>query len=545
MKLSVNAEKTITNFSNVMTDRTKVISEMIQNSRRAGASRVDISVETVADDCVNLVVVDDGQGISDFNDLFTLSQSGWNKQVQCSDFPFGMGFLSVLFACESVLIQSNGLQMDVNCVDAFCFNDLGEPSICEVQGCGTRITLRNVKMKAKTVEDKVKDLARYSSIDLYLNNVLQTSHSSLRAFVSKGAEIIHTPFGDMVLNVPFSTSFDVVLQDLRVYSRYDHHNILFSNSLAARMPDRDKLIDEDIVVAEIQDWLKQYFASKLVEIRASMANDVTFLDAYLRPVERFSNEILSEISYLPAEAFEPVCFQVQRSDYTTSSYKHSEGLYRGQTDVLAFESSGYVSEEPVAANFIYFGKCYVTSINLPADHWFLELCHETKESDFEIVCEGATMFSFQGGIAGGNAVVADAISIRHIPTGKVVAVSEDFLSCVAYSFYNNFASMIVDGTPLERPANYAIIKSAGCGIDEALLLQDNSYMDEHDSWLQTELEQDVESFERQLIAATGGDITVVLERLLGTLPTAIVEKLEGKLVNMTTNNGKVSFSIAA
>lgn len=44
MKISVNAEKTIQNFSSVLTDPTKVLSELIQNARRAGATRIDIAV---------------------------------------------------------------------------------------------------------------------------------------------------------------------------------------------------------------------------------------------------------------------------------------------------------------------------------------------------------------------------------------------------------------------------------------------------------------------------------------------------------------------
>src|SRR5690606_25609493 len=72
-------------------------------ARRAGASKVDI---TVTDEL--LVFQDDGCGIEDFSVLLSIAKSGWDTAVQRNDAPYGLGWLSTLFACEHVGVMSHG-----------------------------------------------------------------------------------------------------------------------------------------------------------------------------------------------------------------------------------------------------------------------------------------------------------------------------------------------------------------------------------------------------------------------------------------------------
>lgn len=546
MKITVNEANTIKNFSSVMTDRTKVISELVQNSRRAGATAVEISVVKVEGAGINLTVVDNGVGISDFNKLFTLSESGWDAQTATQEGSFGLGFFSTLYSCESLLIESKGCKLDVNSVDALAMIDFGSP----VEGYSdavnfTRITLRNVKLTQDEIRNKVVQLARFSSIDIFFNNELLGSHSSLRSYVEKGLQIIDTPFGKLVLKESFSCGFHVVLQDLEVYHDGFAQNVLFSSTLSARMPDRDKLIDEKEVLQSIKNWLKAHFADELKSIRTAMADDVAFLNAYIKEVATYANEILLDIDYLPASAFYALNYPIQRSDYGSALFEHTEGVFKHQIDVLAFEHVADLCDAPTASNFQYFAKAYIAQINLPAKHWFNDICQSVRESDFSVTCTGGVKFQFFCSFVGGSAVAADSISIEHVPSGISVAVDDDFMSSAGYSHNDEFSKMIVDGQELESSANFVIKKSAGCGISETLLLQAESYTDENESWLDTDLNNDVESFERQLMAAVGGSIEDVLANLLGTLPPAIAEKINGKVFQMASNEGKVTFSLVA
>ena len=546
MKLTVNEANTIKNFSSVMTDRTKVLAELIQNSRRAGATAVEISVVKVEGAGINLTVVDNGVGISDFNKLFTLSESGWDAQTATQEGSFGLGFFSTLYSCESLLIESKGCKLDVNSVEALAMIDFGSP----VEGYSdavnfTRITLRNLKLTLEEIRNKVVQLARFSSIDIFFNNEKLDSHCALRSYKEKGLEIINSPYGELVIKEKFSSSFNVILQDLEVYTDGFAQNVLFSSSLAARMPDRDKLIDENEVILSIKNWLNAHFAEQLKSIRSDMADDVAFLNAHLKSVVKYANDLLSDIDYLPPSAFNTLYYPVQRSDYGTPTFEHTEGVYKHQTEVLAFEHVAEVCDAPTASNFQYFAKAYIAHVHLPANHWFHEICQSVCESDFEIECHGGIKFQFFCSFIGGNAVAADSISIRHVPSGVSVNASDDFMSSLGYSYNDQFSKMIVDGQELESPANFVIIKSPGCGISETLLLQADNYTDENESWLDTDLNNDVESLERQLMAAVGGSIEDVLANLLGTLPPAIAEKINGKIFQMASNEGKVTFSLVA
>lgn len=71
-----------------------VLNELLQNSRRAGASAVALDLEG-PDDAPILVVTDDGSGIDDPAALLTLGYSGWDDAVAHREDPAGIGMFSL------------------------------------------------------------------------------------------------------------------------------------------------------------------------------------------------------------------------------------------------------------------------------------------------------------------------------------------------------------------------------------------------------------------------------------------------------------------
>jgi len=152
MKISVNAEKTIQNFSSVLTDPTKVLSELIQNARRAGATRIDIAMTQATDtEPAVFEIIDNGVGITDFTKLFTLSESGWSAD-NAPESPFGMGFFSVFYAAEHVTIESCGNRIALQSSSALNFEDFGEPELGVVPVGYTKIALSGVKFSTSNAE---------------------------------------------------------------------------------------------------------------------------------------------------------------------------------------------------------------------------------------------------------------------------------------------------------------------------------------------------------------------------------------------------------
>lgn len=86
-----------------------VLVEALQNSRRAGASRVEIDVVD-ADGRAILVIRDDGSGVDDPTKLVTLGDSGWDATIANREDPAGMGVFSL--AGRHVEIRSHARGAD-------------------------------------------------------------------------------------------------------------------------------------------------------------------------------------------------------------------------------------------------------------------------------------------------------------------------------------------------------------------------------------------------------------------------------------------------
>lgn len=80
-----------------------VLSELLQNARRAGATAITITTSGNAGDRL-LHVVDDGSGIADPAAVVTLGRSGWSEETRMREDPAGMGVFSL--AGRDVIIRS-------------------------------------------------------------------------------------------------------------------------------------------------------------------------------------------------------------------------------------------------------------------------------------------------------------------------------------------------------------------------------------------------------------------------------------------------------
>lgn len=78
-------------FNNTLVD---TLAELIQNSRRAGATVIDLDVAE-ADGQSWLVIADDGAGIADPAVILALGRSGWDDNIARREDPAGMGVFSL------------------------------------------------------------------------------------------------------------------------------------------------------------------------------------------------------------------------------------------------------------------------------------------------------------------------------------------------------------------------------------------------------------------------------------------------------------------
>ncbi|HEY6770265.1 MAG TPA: ATP-binding protein [Candidatus Sulfotelmatobacter sp.] len=84
--------------------------ELLQNSRRAGASSVDVTIEEPQPNAASCLITiqDDGTGVDNFQNLLTLGASDWSVETEVSEDPAGMGFFAL---CRSEVEVHSGTRV--------------------------------------------------------------------------------------------------------------------------------------------------------------------------------------------------------------------------------------------------------------------------------------------------------------------------------------------------------------------------------------------------------------------------------------------------
>lgn len=153
-------------FNNTLGD---ILSELIQNARRAGASGVDLTV-IEGDGSLFLAIADDGAGIEDPSVILALGRSGWGEEVARREDPAGMGVFSL--AGRDVEVRSCARSTGAGWSILIGADDWesGSP-IAVVPGeypFGTEIRMPLDAQSSKALEIIAQNAARYCPIQVRL-----------------------------------------------------------------------------------------------------------------------------------------------------------------------------------------------------------------------------------------------------------------------------------------------------------------------------------------------------------------------------------------
>lgn len=120
VSLDVSKVGLFSHLEDQFTNSSTFVRELLQNARRAGASKVWITVDDAAG---TLTVADDGCGVDKPEHLFTLGRSGFaeNDDGLSSERPFGMGFCAALFTASRIRVATRGFSCDFIPKDALAF----------------------------------------------------------------------------------------------------------------------------------------------------------------------------------------------------------------------------------------------------------------------------------------------------------------------------------------------------------------------------------------------------------------------------------------
>ena len=140
VKLTVDHKNLLHSLKFAFAGRGSVIGELLQNTRRSGASTINIHYKDET-----LMIVDNGCGINDFQTLLTVAQSGWNEELQNKEKPYGLGFLSAIYSAQSCTVISNGHRIDFNTDELLDQQDVIIKKVNAFKGIkGTKVILNGI-----------------------------------------------------------------------------------------------------------------------------------------------------------------------------------------------------------------------------------------------------------------------------------------------------------------------------------------------------------------------------------------------------------------
>jgi hypothetical protein len=257
----------------------QVLVELLQNARRAGATLVTVTTKVIEPSITVITLTDNGSGIEDFQQLLSLGDSGWKKEIEENEDPAGMGLFALVHS--GVTIRSRGKEVVISSA-AF----LGEETVevvdqktADPEIGTTLIFTRNVS--ASEIEHALQRVVRFGPTPVTLNGTEISREDFLADAVLinqvEGVRIgvfanDHTNpltdevnFHGMVIRAPWRATLGPILLDgngntQHVYAKVD---VVSTSSLHLKLPDRVSVVEDDAyerVWTEVKRAMYEYVA---------------------------------------------------------------------------------------------------------------------------------------------------------------------------------------------------------------------------------------------------------------------------------------------
>lgn len=375
MQIQVNIDEdgALRNQRYAFSNRFTLVTELLQNGRRAGAQHIDVTYDAEA---LRLIVQDDGCGLQDFQALLTFHHSGWDSQTVVDERPFGLGFTKCLYAATRCIVHSGHQSVDIDTLTAL---DRMPCEVVDTDTCvhGTRVELHGVDLTDLPL--RMERLCQGFPVDVVFNG-----ERLVRRYAEDCLVFESTPIGAVHLTGRHDgralRGMLVFLQGFCVkapsYYENDRVNVvhLDPRQFIARLPDRDMLIDADQQLPRVEAQLRQSWRHHLQKARTSLP-DRSFVDTFYNAMRCWSLlELLNGMDALPTALCERIGgypvqvhgFERPFMDPVATAPSRAE-IEQGQVRLVALE-------DPHAANAAHW-------MLARARHWLvvrprgLDACH--------------------------------------------------------------------------------------------------------------------------------------------------------------------------
>ena len=496
--MSVNPANLVNALRLSFTNSTTVLGELMQNSRRAQATSVEFTFDHQTN---TLTVTDDGCGIESINKLLTVAESGWNADVIAQEHPFGIGFLSALYSCRHITVVSKSGKLMSDTDEILTFQPV---SIAPVDDWDrkTVITLQDIGLEFDQIKRKLIELARGFPIPIVFDGQILS-----RCFaIDSSSEFIDTEIGSVLLmgldNKRSCVDIDVYLQGLPIFrsnktygdSTPRHVIHLESSKFMARLPDRDKLVDEEIVINIINNVLTKHIEGYYLKLKAT-TDPIDFVASYQMLKDWQLLHLLNDVLVAPAFVLQTF---VDYPNCDESAFGHylSPSTVTSTWDDL--NSRGVVSIDECVQNdgalchmFAMQKGHYVYQGGLHPGHWIHSLVKKLEKPTIQLINETRSVL-FKG--------EWEWIQVRFCDS-YVITVGNETIQIRGHAVYlgeENGDEVVMpsfDNTP-------------------SVLTQTSTYRGEHEDFQQSAYESDQTGFHSFCVANRTDNPLIGIQQLL-------------------------------
>lgn len=538
--LKVNEKNLVSHLKLAFSNGTTYIAELMQNARRAGATQISITYDEQAE---RLVIEDDGCGIGDLQHILEVAESGWDEATKAEESPYGIGFLSALFAAKQCQVESRGGSVSFDTAHALAFGDVTVfPSVYTK---GTRVALEG---GIAFNESALKGYTKGFPIPVFLNGLeLERPHAvdQLPFVEVPGVGQVYVVGHDDPLNtrsmaVLGSKDFALYLQGKWVGGDNGRSmNIVHLDPKAfkGRLPDRDKLIGEDgeRAVKAVMEYLHGFWRERMVQIQGEVSEKAFANFAYDSLQKWECLDLLNTNPNLPPvlSVYSNVPFIEQdwESAMEITEVTRSD-IESGKTKVVAISEGQWVDEPFQAHQFAYAAEfaVYSETEKLDKDHWLHPHVIELNAEDVQVELVGLQGTHYFGGDYTGNSVVfCEQVILSHPLLGSA-ETKEAFhfigkMSTVKVTGGDMGALAEAAGKDYQGNSTFIALPASETGGD--VVRQCSSYTGEWDDFLEAEMEEDTEALRLFILGHRPGNEVDVLK---GAITTELhsLSQLRGK-----------------
>ena len=243
MKIGVNVSKRLAKIRNgaVYSSSTTVVTELLQNTQRAGATRIDLTV--TAD---GFVLVDNGKGCASPEDVFTMDSSGWGLEEA-----FGEGFFSTFTIADHITVDSIGWHAEVDVLHLLEEDDLSVTVTPSTFQTGFRVKLTGdwIRQNWDELLSAVYDLAKSLPLDVYVNGNYVPHVPVLPTDTPEHGYRVETDLFEAVLTPAHYSSFHLYYEHRPVSQVYmadiGGTVVLKPGAVTLQAPDRQSIVWDD------------------------------------------------------------------------------------------------------------------------------------------------------------------------------------------------------------------------------------------------------------------------------------------------------------